>query len=79
MKTITINVSEVVYQLFQSFGKKRGRPTAELIREAMERYLEENIEGRSSVLSFIPLELGSVRPDGLEMDDLFEEMIDGES
>jgi len=38
MKTITINVSEPVYAEFRRALRVMGRPTSELIREAMEAY-----------------------------------------
>jgi len=38
MKTITINVSEPVYAEFRRAARVMGRPTSELIREAMEAY-----------------------------------------
>jgi predicted CopG family antitoxin len=43
MKTITIHVSEPVYAEFQAASKSAGRPTSELIREAMELYRRERL------------------------------------
>jgi len=43
MRTISINVSEKAYLEFKSFGEMRGRPVAELIREAMDLYTPEKI------------------------------------
>ena len=43
MRTISINVSEKAYLEFKSFGELRGRPVAELIREAMDMYTDERI------------------------------------
>lgn len=43
MRTISINVSEKAYLEFKSYGELRGRPVAELIREAMDLYTDERI------------------------------------
>jgi hypothetical protein len=43
MKTITINVSEPVYEDFRRASRTQGRPTAELIREAMESYRRQHL------------------------------------
>jgi len=49
MKTITVNVSEPVYEDFQQYAKKADRKAAELIREAMELYRRQYIQRRSSL------------------------------
>jgi hypothetical protein len=63
MKPITIHVSEPLYALFQSEARKRDRKTAELIRDAMESYLERGLLSRPSLDSWEPLSLGEVRHD----------------
>lgn len=77
MKTITINVSEPVYREFQEYAKRKDRKTAELIREAMERY-RDNIIGQSqarSLRDLQPLTAGRVlRPLSAD-DDLMDEMV----
>jgi hypothetical protein len=78
MKTITVNVSEIIYQLFQGFGKRRGRTTAELIREAMEHYAKSQIENRANLLDLPPLYSGTPNKGAFEIDDLMSEMIDGD-
>jgi hypothetical protein len=48
MKPISLYVSEEDYGEFQSLAARRGKPVAELIREAMTDYLaHENPGGRS--------------------------------
>ena len=49
MKAISIHVPEQALRRFKSLSQQTGRPMAELIREAMDRYLEER-SGRVSVL-----------------------------
>jgi len=74
MKTITINVSEPVYREFKEYARRNDRTTSELIREAMERYRDDWIAGRPSVLSWSARDVGRlISPLGSE-DDLLEEM-----
>lgn len=48
MKAITVHVSEPVYRDFQEHAKRTDRKTAELIRDAMNRYREQEICPRAS-------------------------------
>lgn len=41
MRMITINVDETVYERLRSYAGRTGRPTSELIREAMADYATE--------------------------------------
>ena len=76
MKTITINVSERVYEQFQSYAKKVDRNTSELIREAMEEYRQAHIARRTSLRDCRPVSVGgSIQPITAE-DDLLGEMLD---
>lgn len=76
MKTITVNVSEPVYEEFRRASKTLGRPTSELIREAMETYRREYLRPKTDLESFRPRSVGRVlRPLSRE-DDLLAEMLD---
>lgn len=79
MKTITINVSEPVYEDFQRASKNLGRPTAELIREAMESYREQRLRPRRDLRNFRPRSLGRILKPLTRDDDLLNEMLDSES
>jgi predicted CopG family antitoxin len=75
MKTITINVSEPVYAEFQAASKSAGRPTSELIREAMELYRRERLRPLGDLSGFRPRSVGRVlRPLSTD-DDLLDEML----
>jgi hypothetical protein len=75
MKTITINVSEPVYEEFQRAARRSGRTTSELIREAMERYRHSTLTPHRDLRDFRPRSLGRVLgPLGPE-DDLLDEML----
>jgi hypothetical protein len=75
MKTITVNVSEPVYEDFQRASKRLGRPTSELIREAMEEYRRERLRPRNDLRGFRPRSLGAVLKPLAPEDDLLSEML----
>jgi hypothetical protein len=75
MKTITINVSEPVYEDFRRASTAQGRPTAELIREAMESYRRQQLRPRSDLRSFRPRSLGKPLRPLRRRDDLLSEML----
>lgn len=79
MKTITVNVSEPVYEEFRRASKAQGRPTSELIREAMETYRREHLRPRSDLRDFRPRSLGAVLRPLASGDDLLGEMLEGDS
>lgn len=74
MKTITVNVSEPVYQAFQEYARTHDRKTAELVREAMATYMETRIRPSQSLRDLRPLELGKVKRPLRVGDDLLGEM-----
>ena len=61
MKSISIHVSEKSYHELKSLAARRGRPAAELIREAMGEYLERERGSRRSVLDIDPHPSGRLR------------------
>jgi len=76
MKTVTINVSEPVYEDFQNFAKRVDRKASELIREAMELYRQTHMQRRTSLRDRRPVSVGGpIRPLTSD-DDLLEEMHD---
>lgn len=76
MKTITINVSEPVYEEFRQYAKKVDRKASELIREAMELYRQQHMHRRTSLHDRRPASVGGpIQPISAE-DDLLEEMLD---
>jgi hypothetical protein len=75
MKTITINVSEPVYEDFRRASRSLGRSTSELIREAMETYRRERLRPRGDLRGFRPRSLGNVLKPLGRSDDLLGEML----
>jgi predicted transcriptional regulator len=76
MKAITINVSEPVYREFQRYAMALDRTTSELIREAMEDYLDQKLSRRTSLKDLEPVSLGRVLRDTATRGDLLAEMRD---
>lgn len=58
MKTITVNVSEPVYQEFREYARKADRKASELIREAMELYRQQHMQRRTSLRNRHPASVG---------------------
>lgn len=79
MKTITINVSEPVYEDFRRASKSLGRPASELIREAMESYRRERLRPRHDLRDLRPRSLGKVLRPLTREDDLLSEMLGSKS
>ena len=75
MKTISINVSEPVYEDFMQHAQRTNRTAAELIREAMELFRSLRIRPRTSLAVFKPLDLGKILRPFSNRDDLLGEML----
>jgi hypothetical protein len=76
MKTITVNVSEPVYQDFQAYAEKTDRKAAELIREAMEMYRQTHMHRRTSLRDIRPTSVGGPIQPITGDDDLLGEMLE---
>ena len=75
MKTITVNVSLLVYKDFQKFAEKSDRKTSELIREAMEEYHHKHIDRQTTLLDRRPVSVdGPIEPLSSD-DDILGEML----
>ena len=75
MKTITVNVSEPVYEEYQAYARRHDRTAAELIREAMDAYRRTWTERRGSLRALAPLDLGEARVPFDGEEDLLDEML----
>jgi hypothetical protein len=75
MKSISVHVSEHAYEEFKSLASRRGRAVAELIREAMDSYLEAERRSSRSILDLEPLRCGRLlRP--WTREEIFDEVRD---
>jgi hypothetical protein len=75
MKTISVNVSEPVYEDFMQHAQRTDRTAAELIREAMELFRSQRIHPRTSLATLKPLNLGKTLAPLSSRDDLLGEML----
>ena len=75
MKTISVNVSEPVYEDFMQHARRTDRTAAELIREAMDLFRRERIRPRTSLRKLKPLQLGKTLKPLSSRDDLLGEML----
>lgn len=76
MKTITVNVSEPVYEDFQQYATKVHRKASELIREAMELYRQQHIQRRTSLRDRRPASVGGPIRAITSEDDILGDMLD---
>jgi hypothetical protein len=75
MKTISVNVSEPVYEDFIEHAQRTDRTAAELIREAMDMFRNQRIHPRTSLSALKPLNLGKTLRPLSSRDDLLGEML----
>jgi hypothetical protein len=75
MKTISINISEPVYEDFIDYARRTDRTAAELIREAMELFRNQRIRPRTSIAGLKPLNLGKALRPFTGRDDILGEML----
>ena len=61
MKPISLHVPERPYQDLKSIAARRGRPVAELVREAMVQYIERERKSSQSILDLAPHPSGRLR------------------
>lgn len=76
MRTITVNVSEPVYEEFRQFALKTDRKASELIREAMELYRKEHMQRRTSLKDRRPVSVGGPIQAITMEDDILGGMLD---
>jgi hypothetical protein len=75
MKTISVNISEPVYEDFIDHARRTDRTAAQLIREAMELFRNQHIRPRTSVATLKPLNLGKTIRPLISRNDLLGEML----
>ena len=76
MKTITVNVSEPVYEEFRAYAAQVDRKTSELIREAMEEYRQLHMNRQTSLRDRRPTSVGGPIEPIIGEDDILGEMLD---
>jgi hypothetical protein len=76
MKTITINVSEPVYEEYRQHARKVDRKASELIREAMELYRQVHMQRSTSLWNRRPTSVGGAISPITSEDDILGDMLD---
>ena len=76
MKPISVHVEEDVYDELKRIAKRRHRPVAEEIREAMAEYVVRERRSGPSLFDLAPADAGR-QTAPFHRSDLFDEMIGG--
>ena len=73
MKPISVHVTEATYEELKSLAARSGRPVAELIRQAMDDYLDVERRSHLSMLDIEPHDSGRLLS-SWDRSELLEEM-----
>jgi hypothetical protein len=73
MKPISLNVSDSSYRKFQELAARQGLPVSELIRRAMDEYLDRHYRIRASIKDLPTFTSGGILRKWKEAD-LYDEM-----
>ncbi|MBO4532598.1 MAG: hypothetical protein J5726_02755 [Treponema sp.] len=60
-KLVTIYFQELKYLMFQQIAKEQNRKTAELVRDAMDEYLENHAAEKKAFSAWKPVSLGGLK------------------
>ena len=60
-KPVTIYLQEIKYLMFQKMAKEENRKAAELVRDAMDEYIQNHTAPKKSLDSWEPLSLGGLK------------------
>ena len=60
-KPVTIYLQEIKYLMFQKMAKDQNRKAAELVRDAMDEYIQTHSAGKKTFDSWKPLSLGGLK------------------
>ena len=60
-KPVTIYLQEIKYLMFQKMAKEENRKAAELVRDAMDEYIQNHTAPKKNLDSWEPLSLGGLK------------------
>lgn len=60
-KPVTIYLQEIKYLMFQKMAKEQNRKAAELVRDAMDEYIQNHSAPKKSLDSWQPFSLGGLK------------------
>ncbi len=61
MKPVTVYFQEMKYLVFQQMAQEQNRKAAELVRDAMDEYIERHGTKKKSLDSWKPFSLGGMK------------------
>ena len=62
-KPVTVYLQELKYLKFQQMAAAQNRKAAELVREAMDEYIQNHSKPKKSLEEWQPVSLGGIKPD----------------
>ncbi len=77
MKPVTVYFQELKYLMFQQMAKAQNRKAAELVRDAMDEYLQNHGRTKKTLDSWQPVSLGGLKQDAKDWisKDYYDEML----
>ena len=61
-KPVTVYLQELKYLMFQQMAVAQNRKAAELVREAMDEYIQNHSKPKKSLNEWEPVSLGGIKP-----------------
>lgn len=60
-KPVTVYLNELKYLIFQQMAVKQNRKAAELVREAMDEYIQNHSASKGNLQKWSPVSLGGLK------------------
>lgn len=60
-KPVTVYLNELKYLIFQQMAVKQNRKAAELVREAMDEYIQNHSASKGNLQEWSPVSLGGLK------------------
>ena len=74
-KPVTVYLHEVKYLMFQEMAASQNRKAAELVRDAMDEYIQNHAKTKKSMNEWSPVSLGGLKAQDWISKDYQEEML----
>ena len=66
MKPVTVYLQELKYLTLQQMAQEQNRKAAELVRDAMDEYIEQHGHPKKNMESWEPISLGGLKHDAAD-------------
>ena len=67
MKPVTVYLQELKYLTLQQMAQEQNRKAAELVRDAMDEYIEQHGHPKKTMESWEPISLGGLKHDAADL------------